>query len=74
MYFSCIYVACPDSRYGYNCQQECGVNCEVPYRCDRVTGQCQEGCQVGWKGATCDKSSFFLSIFVFGIQDKQESE
>nr|XP_034322216.1 cell death abnormality protein 1-like isoform X2 [Crassostrea gigas] len=39
--------ACPEGRYGYNCQEQCNVNCGVPYRCDRVAGQCEEGCQVG---------------------------
>uniref|UniRef100_A0A8W8NSY8 EGF-like domain-containing protein n=1 Tax=Magallana gigas TaxID=29159 RepID=A0A8W8NSY8_MAGGI len=40
---------CPDGWYGSNCQEQCNVNCGVPYRCDRVTGQCEGGCQVGWK-------------------------
>uniref|UniRef100_K1RQT6 Endothelial cells scavenger receptor n=1 Tax=Magallana gigas TaxID=29159 RepID=K1RQT6_MAGGI len=45
---------CPDGWYGSNCQEQCNVNCGVPYRCDRVTGQCEGGCQVGWKGVKCD--------------------
>ena len=49
-----ILAACPRGRYGYNCQENCGVNCGVPERCDRVTGQCEGGCQVGWKGTTCE--------------------
>eukprot|EP00105_Crassostrea_gigas_P007657 XP_011421974.2 PREDICTED: multiple epidermal growth factor-like domains protein 6 [Crassostrea gigas] len=46
-------LACPDGCYGINCQEQCNINCGVPYRCDRVTGQCEGGCQVGWKGETC---------------------
>lgn len=62
----CILIACPDGRYGINCQEQCNVNCGVSYRCDRVTGQCEGGCQVGWKGETCDtsKGSFFHLICV----------
>lgn len=58
--------ACPNGKYGNNCQRQCNLNCGVKARCDRITGQCEEGCQTGWKGITCDKRTicFFFCLFL----------
>lgn len=60
--------ACPDGRYGYNCQEKCNLNCGVSYRCDRATGQCEGGCQIGWKGQTCDtRRKWRIDNFIYNI-------
>lgn len=64
--------ACPNGKYGNNCQRQCNINCGIKARCDRITGQCEGGCQTGWKGITCDKRTIclffvFFSIIVFGF-------
>lgn len=38
---------------------------EIPYRCDRVTGQCEGGCQVGLKGVTCDTRKLSFTPYMF---------
>lgn len=53
---TCIIIACSDGQHGYNCQEDCNINCGVLYKCDRITGLCKGGCQIGWKGNTCSKS------------------
>lgn len=62
----CKLIACPDGWYGFNCKGQCSANCGVSYRCDMVTGQCEGGCQMGFKGVTCDtrKSSFIPYMFI----------
>lgn len=64
--------ACPNGKYGNNCQRQCNLNCGVKASCDRITGQCEGGCQTGWKGITCDTRTIclffvFFSIIVFGF-------
>lgn len=61
----CIKIACPIGRYGSNCQEECSFNCGVPYRCNLETGQCQGGCQVGWKGVKCDLRIILVHLICF---------
>ena len=46
---------CPEGLYGYNCDKQCNKNCGDPYKCDRMTGQCKDGCQAGWTEDRCEK-------------------
>ena len=55
------YSACTVSRYGYDCRHKCSINCGVPERCDRVTGQFERGCQVGWSLPTCHQSNYLFN-------------
>lgn len=43
------FFKCPYDYYGYNCEGKCNSKCGVTERCDRVTGQCKGGYQVGGK-------------------------
>lgn len=47
--------ACPEGLYGYNCDKQCNMNCGDPGKCDRMTGQCENGCQAGWTEDRCEK-------------------
>lgn len=48
---------CPGGFYGHDCQENCSTHCIVSGRCDRVTGQCEGGCQAGWTQSKCDAST-----------------
>lgn len=50
---------CELGYYGKNCENRCSENCNVPRRCNRVTGQCNEGCKAGWYTITCKESRYF---------------
>ena len=47
---------CSGGFYGQYCQENCSTYCIVPGSCDRMTGQCEGGCQAGWTQSKCDKS------------------
>lgn len=67
------FTACPEGRYGYNCEEHCNINCEISYRCDRVTGKCDGGCQVGWEGATCDiRTQSFFYVYQHNFFNNKE--
>lgn len=59
---------CQEGYYGYNCVEKCSENCVDPSKCDRMTGQCNDGCQAGWIGNTCEKGESFKDI-LSGLPD-----
>ena len=55
-YWCWLLTECPDGFYGPKYQENCSANCNVSGRCDSMTGQCEGGCQAGWKQSKCDAS------------------
>ena len=65
MAFYCMYNVLPfcyikgpleDCEYGYygtDCKQACG-SCSGAAQCDRVTGECANGCMPGYYSVLCD--------------------
>jgi hypothetical protein len=51
-----VFVACPVGFYGNNCVERCNTNCGLPGVCNKTSGQCEGGCQPGWRGILCDTS------------------
>jgi hypothetical protein len=54
-----IYVitACSIGFYGMDCVESCNINCGITGRCNKSSGQCDKGCQPGWRGIMCDTSN-----------------
>lgn len=48
------YLECPGGRYGHNCQRDCSKHCMIKGYCNKVTGDCENGCRTGWKNSKCD--------------------
>lgn len=46
---------CALGRYGVQCRGICSEHCKGSTTCNHVTGQCEGGCVVGWKGFLCNK-------------------
>ncbi|VDI31024.1 Hypothetical predicted protein, partial [Mytilus galloprovincialis] len=43
---------CEDWRFGNNCNKRC--NC-LKSPCDKLTGSCSDGCEIGWQTDSCDE-------------------
>ncbi|XP_071123327.1 receptor-type tyrosine-protein phosphatase epsilon-like [Mytilus edulis] len=43
---------CEDWRFGINCNKRC--NC-LKSPCDKLTGSCSDGCEIGWQTDSCDE-------------------
>ena len=57
-----FFLDCQQGLYGSNCRQNCSLTCGDPGKCDKMTGHCNGGCQVGWTGAMCEKG-YHLTIY-----------
>ena len=49
---------CPDGYYGSECSQVCGYCLNVSH-CDRVFGDCTDGCKPGYYGTMCKDGKLF---------------
>ena len=51
-----LLLGCPTGRYGRDCSETCGDQCQG---CDRFSGVCELGCLPGWTGQRCDEPCTF---------------
>lgn len=64
--FFCI-IECREGWYDMNCTQLCVGHCKDSVTCNHVTGHCDRGCAVGWKGDLCDEGiscNFTLPLYL----------
>lgn len=55
---------CTNGYYGNDCINQCSGNCDAAGRCEKSTGQCEEGCIPGWRGIMCNQSKCFTSFLM----------
>lgn len=51
---------CEKTWYGVNCSQRCAGHCRDNDTCNRVTGQCDKGCDAGWTGYPCNRGKILI--------------
>ena len=63
-------IACTDDFYGPGCVQTCG-ECLDNDLCDKINGECPNGCQPGFQGQTCKEGK--KSIIMIQFFSKMDS-
>lgn len=51
-------IECSVGYFGVECRNKCSENCFETQKCDRVSGECDNGCKLGWKGGTCNDRKY----------------
>ncbi len=49
-----VYLECDTGFYGEDCKFRCG-KCEGGPQCDKETGACPHGCELGWVEPRCSQ-------------------
>lgn len=58
----CRITECGEGLYGVNCSQQCVGHCRDSSTCNHVTGQCDDGCDVGWRGSKCNEGCIIFNL------------
>ncbi|XP_061194951.1 protein draper-like [Saccostrea echinata] len=51
---------CSGGKFEMNCERDCDEHCADPFNCNRKIGECEGGCQPGWKGLQCTNGNVIL--------------
>ena len=62
-----LILDCASGTWGVNCINKCG-QCRNGTVCDAVNGECQFGCNPGWKGNPCNESKFKCLLLTHQFQ------
>lgn len=57
----CMVLACEKGTFGYDCLNNCSVNCLNDSLCNKQNGHCDRGCNPGYTNTDCSKGMFYVS-------------
>lgn len=50
-----MVIGCDDGTYGYDCGNNCSGHCLNDSSCNKQTGHCDKGCELGYTNTDCSK-------------------
>lgn len=53
-----MFVECDYGTFGYDCIGQCSTNCFNELPCNKKTGHCDNGCNLGYTDSDCSKREF----------------
>lgn len=57
-YLRYFFIACNDGTFGHGCINNCSGQCVDDSVCNKQTGQCDMGCNPGYKNTFCNESTY----------------
>lgn len=55
---------CDKGTYGLGCIHNCSSHCLNDVTCNKTTGICDHGCEVGYSGMLCETGLKFKHLFI----------
>lgn len=57
-----MFTECPLGNHGPDCVYKCSGKCLGGVVCNRTTGKCDTGCDIGYTGELCEAGMMKLNI------------
>lgn len=57
-----MFTECPLGNHGPDCVYKCSAKCLGDVACNRKTGKCDTGCDIGYTGELCETGMMKLNV------------
>ncbi|KAK3091365.1 hypothetical protein FSP39_019280 [Pinctada imbricata] len=65
---------CKRKYYGFDCTQDCPLNCGGYGVCEKNSGICTDGCKAGWNGTKCESGITTQNAMYTNIMSVKEEQ
>lgn len=71
LYYLHVFLECDDGTFGNDCVHQCSDHCLSDSPCNKQSGQCVGGCELGYTSSDCSQGNTCCDVSVFTTLTKK---